>query len=85
MKRRSIIKWPDCCGAAEREEGREPAEGGDVGERGDAAGAWHAASEACHTLRGTNAARASQVPGFVKEGDIVIVRPSTGEFVKRKL
>jgi hypothetical protein len=29
--------------------------------------------------------RSCQVPGFVKEGDIVIVRPSTGEFVKRKL
>ena len=38
-----------------------------------------------YQLRGANAACASQVPGFVKEGDIVIVRPSTGEFVKRKL
>jgi hypothetical protein len=26
-----------------------------------------------------------QVPGFVKEGDIVVLRPATGEFIKRKL
>lgn len=27
---------------------------------------------------------AVQVPGYVKDGDIVIIRPKTGEFVRRK-
>jgi hypothetical protein len=25
------------------------------------------------------------VPGFIKDGDVLVVRPLTGEFVRRKL
>jgi hypothetical protein len=32
----------------------------------------------------TNGA-AVMVPGYVKDGDVLVVKPSTGEFVRRKL